>query len=436
MRPGGEKHLDSASVGTTDGVRGGLRRADAAPLLAIVAVQIALFAWTIGTASERGLIPFGGLGVYYDGSFYVEIAKSFPLPYGPDALDYTSHAPGYALLIRAVKLATPDAWVDWGMAALLASWLPAALASVAFWVLCRELGLDPLLPTLVFAFANPRWLQLAATPHSASPAMLLALLALLAYYRGQVGRVALWLSLGTLVRYPTLLCAAAIGFGLAAPQLGSGGLRAALRALPWRRLSLLAWPAVSLATLNLYLYATVPEFRGVWAAHAPFWDTPLGLTLPFSAAFQELSKHWDRAGGQVLLSLASLVVYAGATGLGFWRSERRHWMLGAWVGVLLLFHSSLSGTHSFWEISRLAILAWPAAVLVYWLRFGGHLFSGMRGRLAVYPACAALAACGLWFAQHNIGWAMLAQDKSQSLSRLQSDEPRFGNFRAERERRR
>ncbi|MBW2281445.1 MAG: hypothetical protein JRG76_18960 [Deltaproteobacteria bacterium] len=421
-------------MGTTDEVRGGLRRADAVPLLAIVAVQVALFAWIIGAATERGLIPFGGLGVYYDGSFYVEIAKSFPLPYGPDALDYTSHAPGYAFLIWGIKGLTPGAWVDWGLAALLASWIPAALASVAFWVLCRQVGLDPLLPTLVFAFANPRWLQLAATPHSASLAVLLAVLALLAYYRGRVGRAALWLSLGTLARYPTLLSTAAIAFGLALSQagpLGAGGVASTLRGLPWRGFFVLTMPAFALAALNLYLYATVPDFRGVWAAHAPFWDTPLGLTVPFSAAFEEFSKHWGRAGGQVLLSLASIAVYAGAVALAFWRGERRHRVLGVWVGIVLLFHSSLSGTHSFWEISRLAILAWPAAVLVYWLRFGPRIPS-----LAVYPACAALAACGLWFAQHNIGWAMLAQDKSQSLSRLHVDEPHFENFRAERQRQR
>jgi len=222
------------------------------------------------------------------------------------------------------------------------------------------------------------------------------------------------------------------------PQLVSGvgarAVAATLRALPWRKLSLLTAPAVALAALNLYLYAIVPDFPGVWAAHAPFWDTPLGLTVPFSAAFEEFSKHWNRAAGQVLLSLGSLVVYAAATLLAFCRSERRHWMLGAWVGVVLLFHSSLSGTHSFWEISRLAILAWPAAVLVFWLRFRGRRLVGLRAHLAVVPACAALAACGLWFAQHNIGWAMLAQDKSESLSRLRSDEPHFVNFRAERER--
>ena len=50
----------------------------------------------------------------------------------------------------------------------------------------------------------------------------------------------------------------------------------------------------------------------------------------------------------------------------------------------------------------------------------------------IVPACAVLAVCGLWFAQNNIGWAMLAQDKGRSLQRLEVDEPHFENFRARR----
>jgi hypothetical protein len=408
MRSPREKHLDSAAVQ-------GLRRADAGPLIAIAALQLVLYAFTVGVAADRGLIPWGGLGVYYDGNFYVEIARSFPVPYGAQALDYTSHAPGYAFLIWiAHGLGAPD----WGAAALLASWVPAALASVAFWVLCRELGLAPLLPTLVFAFANPRWLQLAATPHAGSAAMLLAVLTLLAYYRGRLGRAALWLSLGTLVRYPTILCVAVVVLAVVAEE----------RRVPWRRLLVLAWPAAALAALNLYLLLTIPDFRGVWAAHAPFWDEPLGFTIPFSVVFEEFAKHWDRAAGQILLSWGSIAVYGLAVWVGF-RGPRRHWILAGWVALILLFHASLSGTHAFWEISRLAILAWPAAVLTLWLRLGERATAAL-----IVPACAGLAACGLIFAQHNIGWAMLAQDKARSLDRLEADEPRFDNFRARKSR--
>lgn len=408
MRPGGEKHLDSRAVAIQEK---GLRRSDAVPLVAIAGVQLALFAWTVWTATERGLIPFGALGVYYDGSFYIEIAKSFPLPYGPEALDYTSHAPGYALLIWIVHGLS---WVDWGTAALLASWIPAALASVAFWVLCREVGLAPFLPTLVFALANPRWIQLAATPHAASAAMLLAVLTLLAWYRGQLGRCALWLSLGTLVRYPTLLSVGVIALGVVVEARG----------IPWRRLLVLIWPGVALAALNLYLWATIPDFRGVWAAHAPFWDEPLRLSVPFSAVLEEYQKHWDRASGQILLSWASLFVFGGAILLGLRREVRGDIVLPAWVALILLFHASLSGTHSFWEISRLAILAWPAAVLIYW-----KSFEARARAVLIVPACAGLATCGLWFAQDNIGWAMLAQNKSGSLERLEVDEPRFTVYR-------
>ena len=60
--------------------------------------------------------------------------------------------------------------------ATFASWVPAALSAVAFYVLCRELDLEPLWPTVAYVVANPRWLSVASTPHAEGLAMLLLLI--------------------------------------------------------------------------------------------------------------------------------------------------------------------------------------------------------------------------------------------------------------------
>jgi len=39
------------------------------------------------------------LGVYFDGHFYIEIARSFPLPYAPEGRDYLGQAPGFSALL-------------------------------------------------------------------------------------------------------------------------------------------------------------------------------------------------------------------------------------------------------------------------------------------------------------------------------------------------
>ena len=46
------------------------------------------------------------LGVFFDGHLYVEIAKSFPIPFGPGANDYLGQSPVYPAFIFVARLLT------------------------------------------------------------------------------------------------------------------------------------------------------------------------------------------------------------------------------------------------------------------------------------------------------------------------------------------
>ena len=99
------------------------------------------------------------------------------------------------MVIWLLRVLTPDAWVDWGFAALSLGWLAAAAAPVAFYSLCRSVGHAPLLPTLLFVFANPRWLPIASTAHSEPLAMVFAILTLKFYFERRLGLCVLMLTI-------------------------------------------------------------------------------------------------------------------------------------------------------------------------------------------------------------------------------------------------
>ena len=98
------------------------------------------------------------LAVYFDGHLYMQIAKSFPLPFDAMGPHYQGHAPGYAFGIALIELLTPSAWVNWGLAAMLTTWLAGAACAVVFFDLCRALGAPPLTGAVLFSVANPRWI--------------------------------------------------------------------------------------------------------------------------------------------------------------------------------------------------------------------------------------------------------------------------------------
>ena len=372
--------------------------------------SLGLFAWAATSATAQALKPLGALGVYFDGGYYLEIARSFPLPFPPEAISYGGRAPLYPALIWLVHLLTPDALVDWGQAALYVSWVFAAAAPVAFYGLCRGLGFAPVLPTLLFVLANPRWLPIAATAHSEPVAMVFAILALTFYFRRRLGLCALMLSVCCLARYPAMLLVAPLAIGLIAER----------RQIDLRELWVFVWPPIAVAAMNLYLFFRIPGFESIWHSHARVWST--GFTWPFAAVFEHSSWLWSLSPQTLIVTYWILALSLLSVVLGCVGARGREWALPLWVALLVTFHLSLSGHWALLDVTRLALLAWPVTLLILWRSLA------KLPRAVPLGACAAIAAFGLWFVRDNLGWTLLIQQTGRDEQRLQSDVPVFREF--------
>jgi hypothetical protein len=360
----------------------GVGRQDLPCLAALCGLALAMPVGIATVSAARAGIPLSALGAYHDGHLYIEIARSFPLPFAAEGMSYVGQAPAYPALIALLHALTPDAWVDWGMASLLASWLPAAASAAAFYALCLATGLAPIWPTLLFVVCNPRWVSVAATPHTESLALLFAVLCLLAYARGRLTACMGWLSLAALTRFPALLLGAPLAFGVRVLRHQTASRR-------WLQLSL---PIVAFALYNLYLFVRVPGFSGIWGAHQVFWEA--SFTWPF-ASFADPLGTWQFMAWTAAfwITYASLAFYLVALVLAARRSEGELRMLSLWIGVLVLFHVSLGGYIGAWDFTRLVILAWPAAWLGVWR------WVAPRAPVAAVGGVAAVAAVfSVWFA--------------------------------------
>jgi hypothetical protein len=392
-------------------------RSDAFSIWVLAAASLALFVATAAICARGPQLPIGSLGVYFDGSLYIEIARSFPLPYGDQAIGYAGHAPGYPLGIALVRLATPDSWLDWGGAALIASWLPAVASVALFFALARSAGLAPIWPTLAFATLHPRWLLSGSAASAESLALAGVVASLLAFQQRRPGLAMLALALASTARYPALL----VGIALAAGWLL---FRRDRRPSVWAWLSL---PPLLFAATNAYLYWRVDGFTTVKAAHSVHWQA--SFVPPFSAFIE----HADLLAGSidpfVPAAYAMLVVFGLALVVG-WRSRRCAEALGdlrgvllIWIAVIVGFHVCLSGPESVWDFTRLTLLAWPAAVLLLWPAIGER-----APRALLVAACVGMTLLGMRLAKHTVDWAALLQHKGGALERLQDDEPRWLHF--------
>jgi hypothetical protein len=103
-------------------------------------------------------------------------------------------------------------------------------------------------------------------------------------------------------------------------------------------------------------------------AHSVFWDTH--PTWPFQALIENLARwlRGESAGPNFGITYLSVAFYLGSLVAGVFEREPRLRFLTVWVAVLLLFHVSLAGEWGGFDIARLAILAWPAALLLVWRR--------------------------------------------------------------------
>lgn len=396
---------------------------DALSLACLFGLALALYVATAALAARAIGVPLAFLAGFFDGSLYLEIAKSFPLPFAPAARDYAGQGPAYPALIYLARLVAP-ASVHWGWLALAASWLPAAACAVVFGLVCRELGVPPFWPGLVFASANPRWLWVAATAHPEPLAMLCALASALAWLRHRLAAAVAWLALAGLARFPALLLGAALAFGVL-------GLRR-----DWRPRSflLLAVPPAAFALLNLYLAWRIPGFAGVTDAHGVFLDTHLTWPLWTLAAH---ALPWLRGEGEVpdygmaylALTWASLAVYAAAALVGLRSGDGTQRFLAVWVVSIAGFHASLAGEWAGFDFMRLALLAWPAALLILWRRFAPALPTPAR--------TAACLAAGLLSAACAVDWVARAarwQGSSypwptHAIRGFRLDEPRWIDYR-------
>jgi hypothetical protein len=389
---------------------------DDLPQLALVAALASvLHAGVAAEVAARTGIPLQTLGVFFDSHFYLEIARSFPLPYAPEALDYSGYAPGYpALAFLLHALFAP--LVNWGGAMLLATWLPAVASALLFHRVCRALAQEPLLPTLLFVVANPRWIAVASPAHPEPLAMAAALASLLAFLRERPGASALWLSLAALVRFPALWLAGplALGFVLRRPAA-------------WRNALWYAAPAAALGLWHLYLDFRIPAYTTVFAEHHLFWDTH--PTWPFAALVQNAIEWiWPPEYPLAAVTYATLAFYLFAVAAGF-RAERALWVLPLWVLVQVLFHVSLAGVRGAWDFTRLALLAWPAALLVVW-----RLAAPRVSPLAGYAAALALLAFGVFYACRSMESGIAWQKEMQAFlidtaAHLDDDAPRWKTWR-------
>jgi hypothetical protein len=400
-----------------------LTRGDVGPLAAVVAIALVFHVLPAILTSRATELPVRALSVYFDGHMYIEIARSFPLPYPPGSFDYMGQAPGYPALIYLGRLLTPSAFVDWGSLALMASWLPAALAAGAFYMVCKCVGDRPFWPGVLFAIANPRWATIAASAHSEPLAMLAVTLCLAAYFNGRLTLSMVLLTCASLCRFPAILLGLPLGVGVLVQRSEVRLRNFALPSLPLRAFGL--W--------NLYLSARAPNFRGLHESHSIFGE--FEFTWPFLAlvAYIRALFGWGSFAQILMHPMGGPVVVAGAVYLlsivvGFRRRERPLWVLPLWVLVIVLFHASLSGLT--WDFPRLAILVWPASLLILWRWVGTHVPAAV-----LVAICVVLAGHSLWAATRDIPEAVAFQTARQpflaaTISRLNSDEPSWINFRA------
>lgn len=372
-------------------------------------------------------VPFSNLAVFFDGHLYLEIAKSFPLPYSSAGPHYAGHAPGYPAAIYLLKLIVPDAAGNWGLSALVAVFGISAFASVVFYDVCRAMKIPALGGAALFTVANPQWFSLASTAHAEPLAVLFVLLSLRAYLEDDLPFCVLFLSLATLTRFPALL----LGIPFAWGTLVARGRRDAKAVL------LLGTPILALGLLHTYLSFRIPGFQGIWEAHAVFWAPD--FIAPF-AGLVAWAKPWLWRWFTFALTYGTAAVYllsivlgllpgiGRAVELGDSASARQRgiaWMLAIWVASILFFHVSLANSAP--HLPRLAILAWPAALLIF-----GRVAGARVSRRLLVAICVCAALFSGWISQRMAVAAVeLQRDRGyieEEISLLADDAPSWIDF--------
>ncbi len=379
-------------------------------------------------AASDSAMSLGALGVYFDGHLYLEIARSFPLPYGPGAIDYAGHAPGYPFAAWLLRVLLPDAWVGWGGLLLLVTWIAAAVSSALFYAVCRELRAPALWPTLLFVVGNPRLLTLTGSAHAEPLAMALALAGLLAFLRGRLGWCVAWIALAGFTRFAAFTLLAPIALGVV--------LRG--RGLDRRDAALLAVPPLLFGIFVLYLHARIPGFVSLADSHRVFWETH--LSWPFAWLIKSFDPAlWSSTHPSFEVTYATLGFYMGALVGGVWLSIRlarpEVWLLTGWIATVVGLHVCLSGVLGAWDFVRLASLAWPAALAILALAVGREFPRAAAAAIALTLIALTLAVGDLVFARAQVAEAVRYQQLTQgwflpaTIQDLDSNAPRWSDFR-------
>jgi hypothetical protein len=163
-------------------------------------------------------------------------------------------------------------------------------------------------------------------------------------------------------------------------------------------------------------------------AHSVFWDTH--LTWPFAALIENAAR-WLRGtapGPNFALTYASVAFYLTALAAGLREREPRLRFLAVWVAIITLFHVSLAGEWGGFDFARLAILAWPAALILLWRRV--RLSAPPVAAAAGWAVAGALSvAVTLDLLVEAVRWQRASYPwPTISIQRLEAEQPRWFDF--------
>jgi hypothetical protein len=301
--------------------------------------------------------------LFFDGHLYQLIALTFPSPYQdihslfpqfPKSPTYlTAWFPAYPFLIWTAKLALHDP----RLAALVVSWLASGLAVVAFYELARRFTERPLAPVLAFSFLPPEWL-LCGSLAFVEPLFVALFTATMTCFVAGKRNLAIAAAGMTIVTQKTGILVLPVLF----LSLWNGSLAKTLRAfspylvalLPAAALQTYLWFAFSDPVVNIATHRRV--FGGTYLS-VPFLAIVNGLLEPRSALS---GLFWTRK----LMTLGSVVFYAGSFAFCWRTRTREETPLLAWLGVVTAFGVSLAGSWGYYAFARLCVVAAPAALLL------------------------------------------------------------------------
>jgi len=286
---------------------------------------------------------------------------------------------------------------------------------LAFHRLCLALDVEALPASLTFLFLNPVWALVSSAAHPEPLAMTFALLCFTAHLRGSLPWSVIWLSLALWTRFPAVLLGGALAFDLLWVRRDWR-----VRTIGW-----LALPLVVFALHNFYLLWRVPGFTGIWDVHQVHW------VAEWTWPFHELLRQWERMGESALFQrpivYGTAVFYLATSLWGLRPAERSQWWLAIWTAAILLLHVSLTGEPGVNSFTRLAVLAWPPALLIAWRALPRRVPWAPVGAL-----CAAGLCLSLYVSAHQIRAAVYVQGLTlwmkPKVAELSKDEPRWIDF--------